>query len=195
MFDILTIVKTAGYLGVFAIIFAESGLLLGFFLPGDSLLFTAGFLASQGYLNIFILVPLLFFAAIGGDNLGYLIGKKFGPRVFNREESFFFHKKNVAVAEAFFAKHGVKSIILARFLPVVRAFIPVLAGVGNMDRKTFFLFDLLGGFIWAVCITLIGYFLGNLIPNIDKYLLPIIAVIILTSFIPTAIHIIKNRKC
>ncbi|OHB23073.1 MAG: hypothetical protein A3J67_02145 [Parcubacteria group bacterium RIFCSPHIGHO2_02_FULL_48_10b] len=194
MFDIIELVKAAGYFGVFAVIFAESGLLFGFFLPGDSLLFTAGFLASQGYLNIFILVPLLFFAAIAGDNLGYVIGKKIGPHVFSREESFFFHKKNIEIARAFFEKHGVKSIILARFLPVVRAIIPILAGVGKMDQKTFFMFDLLGGLIWGAGITLAGYFLGNLVPNVDKYLLPIIGTIILSSFLPTAIHIVKNRK-
>src|SRR3989338_8816620 len=193
-FDLTEILPTIGYLGIFAIVFAESGLLFGFFLPGDSLLFTAGFLASQGYLNIFILVPLLFFAAIAGDNLGYVIGKKIGPHVFSREESFFFHKKNIEIARAFFEKHGVKSIILARFLPVVRAIIPILAGVGKMDQKTFFMFDLLGGLIWGAGITLAGYFLGNLVPNVDKYLLPIIGTIILSSFLPTAIHIVKNRK-
>lgn len=194
MFDVIALVKAAGYFGLFGIIFSECGLLVGILLPGDSLLFAAGFLASRGYLNIFVLAPLLFIAAVAGDNFGYFIGRKTGPRVFNREESFFFHKDNAEKAKEFFEKYGVKSIILARFLPVVRTLVPVLAGVGRMDRRTFFLFDLLGGVLWSSGITLTGYFLGNLVPDIDKYLLPVVGAIIIISLLPMLLHVLKGKK-
>ena len=194
MFDLVSLVKTAGYFGLFTIIFSECGLLVGFFLPGDSLLFTAGLLASQGYLNIYVLAPLFFAAAVLGDNVGYWIGKKTGPHIFNREESFFFRKENVKIAEKFFSEHGAKSIVLARFIPVIRTFAPVLAGVGNMDYKIFFRFNLLGGFLWGMCITLAGFFLGSAIPNIDKYLLPIIVAIILTPLYPFVPHVVRKAR-
>ena len=135
--DLISLIKTAGYLGLFFIVFAESGLFIGFFLPGDSLLFTAGFLASQGYLNIWILAPLMFVAAVLGDNFGYAFGKKVGPALFNKEDSFLFHKDHLVKANDFYAKHGPKTIVMARFLPIVRTFAPILAGVGKMEYKTF----------------------------------------------------------
>lgn len=193
MFDLTSLIKSAGYVGLAAIVFAESGLLIGFFLPGDSLLFTAGFLASQGFLNIWILIPLLFVAAVVGDNVGYAFGKRMGPKIFKREDSLLFHQKHLLRAQLFFEKHGGKTIILARFIPVVRTFAPVLAGVGRMHYRTFMLFNLVGGFLWAVGLTCLGYFLGSAIPEIDKYLLPIIAAIIVLSVLPTAIHLLKDR--
>ena len=193
-FDLISLIKTAGYLGLFGIIFAESGLFVGFFLPGDSLLFTAGFLASQGVLNIWILAPLMFVAAILGDNFGYVFGQKVGPAIFKREDSIFFHKDHLERARVFYEKHGAKTLVLARFLPIVRTFAPILAGVGNMRYSTFLFYNFIGAALWALGLTWLGYFLGSTIPNIDKYLIPIILAIIVLSSLPTLIHIIKNRE-
>ena len=184
MFDIISIVKTAGYFGVFFIIFAESGLLLGFFLPGDSLLFTAGVLAAAGFLNIWFLLPLVFVAAVLGDNIGYFLGTMAGEKLFDREESFFFRRSNVEKAKAFFEKHGRRSIILARFVPVVRAFVPPIAGVGQMKYRKFLLSDIFGGALWACGLPILGYFLGKTVHDIDRYLLPIVGVIIIVSVLP-----------
>ena len=192
MFDLIHLLKTAGYLGLFGIIFAESGLFIGFFLPGDSLLFTAGFLASQGLFNIWILCMGTFISAVLGDNVGYSFGRKIGPMIFSKEDSLFFHKNNLDKAKAFYEKHGKKTIILARFLPGVRTFAPILAGVGKMDYSTFFSYNIIGGLIWAVGLPLIGYFLGNTVPNIDKYLIPIVLLIIFLSTTPTLYHILKD---
>jgi len=194
MFDLVDLIKAVGYLGLFGIVFAESGLFIGFFLPGDSLLFTAGFLASQGFLNIWLLAPLTFIAAILGDNFGYAFGKRVGPALFTRKDSILFHKDHLERARVFFEAHGAKTLILARFLPVIRTFAPILAGVGKMHYKTFFFYNVFGAVLWALGMTWLGYFLGNLIPNIDKYLIPIILAIIIVSTLPTAIHIIKNRE-
>src|SRR3989344_2857346 len=198
MFDLVALIKTAGYLGLFGIVFAESGLLIGFFLPGDSLLFTAGFLASQGYLNIWILAVLTFLGAILGDNFGYMMGKKFGPRVFRKEDSFLFNRDHMERARIFYEKYGGKTIVLARFLPVIRTFVPILAGVGNMKYKNFVFFNILGGFLWAVGMTWLGYFLGNIIPNADQYIVPIVIAIVILSSLPTIthflVHLIRNKK-
>ena len=193
-FDLTALIKAAGYLGLFGIVFAESGLLIGFFLPGDSLLFTAGFLASQGFLNIWLLIPLLFVAAVVGDSVGYSIGYRVGPRIFKRKDSIIFHKDNLEHANKFFEKHGGKTIILARFMPIIRTFAPMLAGVGRMSYKTFLAYNVIGGLLWAVGITLLGYFLGRTIPNVDKYLLPIIALILISSILPSFIHVIRDKK-
>ncbi|MBP9718221.1 DedA family protein [Candidatus Gracilibacteria bacterium] len=194
MFDIVELIKTVGYIGVTAIVFAESGLLIGFFLPGDSLLFTAGLLASQGYLNIYLLVPLCFAAAVFGDSVGYAFGKKMGPKIFNKKESRWFHPNHLERANAFFEKYGGKAIILARFMPVVRTFTPIVAGAGNMTYRKFVFNNVLGGFLWTFGLTLAGYFLGKSIPDIDRYLLPIIGGIILLSILPVVFHFIKERK-
>lgn len=194
MFDLVSLIKTAGYLGLFGIIFAESGLFIGFFLPGDSLLFTAGFLASQGFLNIWILAPLTFVAAILGDNFGYAFGRRVGPALFTREDSVLFNKDHLRRAKVFFEAHGAKTLVLARFLPVIRTFVPIVAGVGGMHYPTFFFYNVLGAVPWALGMTWLGYFLGNVIPNIDKYLIPIILAIVIISSIPTLFHIIKNRR-
>ncbi|MEK7502934.1 MAG: VTT domain-containing protein [Patescibacteria group bacterium] len=198
MFDLVALIKTAGYLGLFGIVFAESGLLLGFFLPGDSLLFTAGFLASQGYLNIWILAISTFFAAILGDNFGYAMGKKFGPKIFKKEDSFLFHRDHLERARVFYEKHGGKTIVLARFLPVIRTFVPILAGVGNMRYKDFVFFNIFGAVIWAIGMTWLGYFLGNTIPNADQYIVPIVIAIVILSSLPTIthflVHLIRNKQ-
>lgn len=195
-FDLPELIRTIGYFGVFLIVFLESGLLIGFFFPGDSLLFTAGFLASQGYLDIKILIAGCFIAAVAGDSIGYYIGKKLGPRIFTKDNSIFFQKKHLERAQKFYDKHGGKTIILARFVPVIRAFAPVVAGVGNMDYKKFVTYNLVGGVLWAIGVTLAGYYLGNFIPedDIDKYLLPIIGLIIIASILPGLHHILVDAE-
>lgn len=195
--DLTTILPTIGLIGVFAIVFAESGLLIGFFLPGDSLLFTAGFLASQNIFNIWHLAIVCFLGAVLGDSVGYLFGHKVGRRLFHRQDSIFFHKDHLAKAEAFYEKHGKKTIILARFMPIVRTFAPIVAGIGAMNYPVFLMFNIIGGFIWAVGLSLAGFWLGKAIPDVDKYLLPIIILIIVLSVLPQAVHILKdphNRK-
>lgn len=189
-----TILPAIGLLGIFAIIFAESGLLIGFFLPGDSLLFTAGFLASQGTFDIKVLTLICFIAAVAGDSVGYTIGHKLGRKLFRKKESFFFHPDHLIKAEKFYEKHGKKTIVLARFLPVVRTFAPIVAGIGNMDYKTFLSYNLIGGFLWAVLLPLSGFYLGKTIPDVDKYLVPIIIMIVVLSILPQAIHILKNAE-
>jgi len=195
--DLPVLIQTIGYLGIFLIIFAESGLFFGFFLPGDSLLFTAGLLASQGYFNIALLVFLITFAAILGDQIGYLFGIKIGPKIFTHDDSFFFKKKYITDAENFYQKHGKKAVLIARFVPIVRTFIPILAGVGKMHYVTFVTYNIFGGLIWGAGITLLGYFLGQQVPNVDKYLIPIILLIILISFLPAIFSYIygKINKC
>lgn len=193
-FDLVKILESIGYLGLFAIIFAESGLLVGVFFPGDSILFTAGFLASQGLFNIWLLVPMTFIAATLGVSVGYIFGHKVGKKLFQKEDSIFFHKKHLVRAQKFYEKHGGKAITIARFLPVVRTFAPIVAGMGDMNYKKFLAYNLLGAFLWAVCIPFAGYFLGSIIPGVDKYLLPIIAIIIILSVAPSIIHIVKERK-
>lgn len=194
MFDLTSFITAAGYAGVVAIVFAESGLLIGFFLPGDSLLFTAGFLASQGYFDVTLLSLFAFIAAVVGDSVGYSIGYRMGPKVFKREDSILFHRDHVARTQAFYEKHGGKAILLSRFLPVVRTFAPVMAGVGRMKYATFLSYNVIGGLLWAVGLTLLGYFLGTTIPNVDRYLLPIIVLIILLSVSPTLYHLLKDRE-
>lgn len=190
--DLKSLIQTIGYVGIFGIVFVESGLLVGFFLPGDSLLFTAGFLASQGFFDITLLAFGCFIAAVAGDSGGYYIGHKFGRRIFSKEDSVFFHKKHLITAEKFYEKHGGKTIILARFMPVVRTFAPVVAGVGKMNYFTFLTYNIVGGLLWAVGLTLAGYFLGSIIPNVDHYLLPIIGLIILLSISPAIYHAFKD---
>jgi membrane-associated protein len=192
MFDLVNIVKTGGYLALSAIIFAESGILIGLFLPGDSLLFTAGFLSSQGYLNIWVLLPLMFISAVLGDNVGYFFGKKVGPKIFEREDSFFFKKSYLLRSKVFFEQHGGKTLILARFIPIVRTFAPILAGVGEMGYRWFMINNLIGALLWAVGLALAGYILGQSVPNADKYILPIILGIVVLSLLPPTIKILKE---
>lgn len=187
--DLETAIKAIGLVGVGAIVFAESGLLIGFFLPGDSLLFTAGFLASQGFLDIWLLTVVVTVCAIVGDQVGYVFGKRVGPRLFNREDSIWFHRKHLERAHAFYEKHGGKAIVLARFMPIVRTFAPIVAGMGSMDYGRFVFYNVLGGLLWGVGVTWAGYFLGSLIPDVDKYLLPIIALIVIASVAPSVIHV------
>lgn len=194
--NLRVLIEQIGYLGVFFIIFAESGLLIGFFLPGDSLIFTAGFLASPvlGFFNIWYLLLGSWAAAILGDNVGYEFGKRVGTKLFTKEDSWLFHKKNLIKAQEFYEKHGGKAIIIARFMPVVRTFAPIIAGIGHMDHKRFTFFNFLGGTIWVWGLGLLGYFLGNIIPDVDKYLLPIVLVIVVLSVVPAVWHVLKENR-
>jgi membrane-associated protein len=192
--DLPELIKTIGYVGVFAIVFAESGLLIGFFLPGDSLLFTAGFLASQEILSLPVLLIGCAICAITGDSVGYAFGRRVGRRLFQRENSTFFKKKYLLAAESFYEKHGGKAIVLARFVPIVRTFAPIVAGIGEMEYRRFVSFNIIGGLLWAVGVTIAGYFLGSVIPDVDKYLLPILAVIIFVSLLPSIIHVLKDEE-
>lgn len=194
MLDIEAIIKTVGLLGVWGIVFAESGLLIGFFLPGDSLLFTAGFLASQGYIDITILSIGAFIAAVAGDNVGYSFGHRVGKRLFHRTDSIFFHKDHLLKAQAFYQKHGKKTIILARFVPIVRTFAPIVAGMGDMEYKTFFVFNLIGGLLWAVGLTVLGYVLGNSVPAVKEHIDAIVILIVIVSIAPSAYHVLKERS-
>lgn len=191
--DLLTVVQTAGYLGLFAIIFAESGLFFGFFLPGDSLLFTAGLVASQGALNIVLLLVLLALAAILGDTVGYWFGAKVGSALFRREDSFFFRKKHLERTREFYARYGSRAVVLSRFMPVVRTFTPILAGVGAMPYQTFLRYNILGALLWACGVTLLGYFLGGAVPDVESYLFPIVLAVIILSFLPIVWEILKER--
>jgi membrane-associated protein len=174
-----------GEIGLWLIIFAETGLLIGFFLPGDSLLFTAGLLASQGHLDIALVVIGCFVAACIGTEVGYTIGARLGPRLFRRPDSRFFKQEYVERTKDFFDRHGPKTIVLARFVPIVRTFTPVMAGVGTMRRRTFSLYNVIGALLWTVGVTMLGYALASTIgDSIDNYLLPLVALIILVSFIP-----------
>jgi membrane-associated protein len=180
------------YLALFLIVFAESGLFVGFFLPGDTLLFAAGFLASEHILNLPLLLILFFIAAVTGDTVGYKFGRKYGRKLFNKPDSRFFHQDNLQKAEAFYEKHGKSTIILARFIPVIRTFAPIVAGIGNMDYKTFLSYNIVGGFVWTVGVTLAGYFLGQIIPDIDKILLPVILSVIVISILSSLVHLRKK---
>ena len=187
-------IEGLGLLGIYAVIFAESGLFFGFFLPGDSLLFSAGLLASAGYFNIFYLFLGSFACAVAGDTVGYWTGQKLGPRIFSSPDSFFFNRKNLDKTSAFYAKYGKKTIVVARFVPIVRTFAPIMAGAGKMEYRTFGFYNLLGGLLWTGLMTWGGYLLGDLVPNIEHYVLPIIAGIILLSFMPIIKEFWANRS-
>lgn len=193
-FEILPLIKAIGIIGVFLFIFAESGLFFGFFLPGDSLLFTAGILASAGYFNVGLLFLGSFICAILGDSFGYYFGKKIGPKIFSKPDSFFWSKNNLNKTSKFFERHGDKAITLARFVPIVRTFTPIMAGVGQMKYKNFIFWNILGGFLWTGLMTFGGYFLGSYIKNVDKYILPIVLVIIFISFIPIALQFWRESR-
>lgn len=182
--------------GIAAIIFAESGLLIGFFLPGDSLLFTAGFLVQQSVINFDIhgLVAILFLAAVLGDNVGYAFGRRIGRRLFQRKESFLFRAENLAQAEAFYEKHGPKTIVIARFVPVVRTFAPIIAGISKMNYRTFLAYNMVGGFLWAVGLTYLGYFAGGVIEKYGINIEYVILGIIFISIAPPALHILREKK-
>lgn len=193
-FDLVRLIETVGYIGLFAIVFAESGLFFGFFLPGDSLLLTAGLLAAHGSLNLTILLLILPPAAILGDSVGYWFGRKVGPPIFSRENSLLFRRKNLLAAKAFYDKHGGKTIVLARFMPFIRTFAPIVAGAVEMSYPHFLFFNVFGGLLWSVGVTAAGYFLGESIPGIDNYFLLIVAAVIFVSALPSMIHVWREYR-
>jgi len=190
--ELTHLIETVGYLGLFGIVFAESGLLVGFFLPGDSLLFTAGILAAQGFFNFPVLLLVLFLAATTGDSVGYSFGHRVGRRLFTKK-SFLFHHENLEKAEKFYESHGKITIVLARFIPIIRTFAPVVAGIGKMDYRTFLAYNLIGGALWTIGVTSLGYYLGNLIPDVERYIIPFIVLVVIGSFVPPIYHIFQDK--
>ncbi len=203
-FDLVDIIINLGLIAILIVIFAESGLLIGFFLPGDSLLFTAGALFAAGILpgnlpiSIHLFIVLLFVAAVLGDTVGYWFGRKAGPSIFKKPDAKIFKQSHVQHAQGFYEKHGGKTIIMARFVPIVRTFAPIVAGVGKMEYRKFLTFNIFGGFLWTFGITYLGYFAGKAIiaagVDIDSVILPIVALIVFVSILPPAIEILKDKK-
>ncbi len=187
------LIKSLGYVFLFAIVFAETGLLVGFIFPGDSLLFIAGFVAAQGTLHIGVMIAVLILATILGDNAGFLIGSKAGPPLFSKPDGRVFKKKHLESAQKFYEKHGAKTLILARFVPIVRTFAPVVAGASGMEYRRFVFFDALGGIAWATSMSLAGYFLGN-IPIVKANLEKAVIGIIFLSILPVILHAIKEKR-
>jgi len=190
--DLAKLIEAVGYIGLSLIVFTESGLFFGFFLPGDSLLLTAGLLASQGKLELPILLIALPIAAILGDSVGYWFGKKTGPRIFSRDNSLLFRRKNLLAAQAFYDRHGGKTLVLARFMPFIRTFAPIVAGAVEMKYARFLLFNVAGGVLWGAGVTAAGYYLGQSIPDIDRYFLAVVAAVIVLSALPTLIHLARE---
>jgi len=188
-----TLIALLGIVGVIGVVFAETGLFFGFFLPGDSLLFTAGFLASQHQISFAWLLIGTFLAAVLGDTVGYAFGKKIGPTIFTKDNSLFFDKKHIARAQHFYEKYGKKTIILARFIPIIRTFAPVVAGIGNMTYRTFISFNIIGGLAWTELMLWLGFGFGSIIPNPDRYVIPAVLVIIVVSATPALREIFRKR--
>ena len=194
--DLPALVQWAGYVGLTLIIFAETGLLVGFFLPGDSLLVTAGLLAADPSfgLNVWLLGGILTVAAIVGDTVGYNVGKATGPRIFTREDSLFFHKDHLLKAQAFYEKHGGKTIIIARFMPIVRTFAPVVAGVGRMEYRSFVVYNVVGGVLWIWSMLLTGWILARTVPGVAKHVEKIILLVVFLSILPGIIAWVRERR-
>ncbi len=191
--DLPALIKWAGYFGLTAIVFAETGLLVGFFLPGDSLLVTAGLGAAKGFINVYALGLLLNIAAAVGNSFGYMIGRASGPRIFTREDSLLFNKKHVRRAQEFYARHGRKAIVLAQFMPIIRTFSPVVAGVGRMPYREFLIISVLGTIIWVWSMLFTGYFLGTYIPGIDEHIEILVLTVIFVSILPAIISWWRQR--
>jgi membrane-associated protein len=192
--DPVAMVQAGGYLGISLVIFAESGILLGIFFPGDSLLFAAGLLSAGGFFSFIPLVLLVVVSAILGDSAGYWFGKKVGDNLFTRPDSRFFKQEYVARTQKFFEQYGGRAIILARFVPIVRTIAPILAGVGTMTYRRFLSYNVIGGSVWGAGMVSLGYFLGSLIPSSEKYILPISLGIIILSFLPVILEYIRGRR-
>jgi membrane-associated protein len=190
------LISTFGLVGILAVVFAESGLLIGFFLPGDSLLFTAGLLVADGtYLHqpLWLMCLLVSVAAIAGDQTGYAFGRRFGPALFRRPDSRLFKQENLTRARAFFAKYGARSIVLARFVPIVRTFTPIVAGAGHMHYRTFLLYNVIGGAGWGCGVTILGYFLGQ-VAFVRNNIEVILVAIVVVSVVPIGIELLRGRR-
>ena len=192
--DVRGLVQTGGYIALAIIVFAETGLMIGFFLPGDSLLVTAGLFAAKGDLNIVFLNLLLMTCAIVGDATGYYIGKKLGPALFRKEDSLLFKKKHLIATHEFYERHGGKTIIIARFVPIIRTFAPVVAGMANMSYRRFAAFNIIGGIGWVFSMTMVGYSLLKIFPQAEKHIHIIIVVVIFVSLLPGIIEILRARR-
>ena len=188
------LVRWGGYVVLVAIVFTETGLLVGFFLPGDSLLITAGLVAATGALNIWWLNVLLAAAAIVGDSVGYAIGWRAGPRLFTRPKSLLFNPRHIERTRAFYARHGAKTIVIARFVPIVRTFAPVVAGIGQMEYRRFLFYNIAGGVGWVTSMTWAGYLLGQAVPNISDHIHIVVGIVILLSLIPIAVELVRERR-
>jgi len=188
------LVRWGGYAVLVAIVFVETGLLVGFFLPGDSLLITAGLVAATGSLNIWWLNVLLVAAAILGDSVGYAIGWRAGPRLFTRPKSLLFNPRHIDRTRAFYARHGAKTIVIARFVPIVRTFAPVVAGVGQMEYRRFLFYNVAGGVGWVTSMTWAGYLLGRTVPNINEQIHVVVIIVILLSLIPIVVELVRERR-
>jgi len=188
------LVHWGGYVVLVVIVFTETGLLVGFFLPGDSLLITAGLVAATGHLNIWWLNGLLILAAVLGDSVGYAIGWRLGPRLFTRPKSLLFNPRHVERTRAFYARHGAKTIVIARFVPIVRTFAPVVAGVGQMQYRKFVFYNVAGGVGWVTSMTWAGYLLGQVVPNIGERIHIVVAVVIVLSVIPIVVELLRERR-
>jgi membrane-associated protein len=194
VYSLDSLIQWGGYGVLFAIVFSETGLLIGFFLPGDSLLITAGVVAATGALNIWWLNALLIVAAVVGDSVGYAIGRRLGPRLFTREKSLLFNPAHVERTRRFYAKYGAKTIVIARFVPIVRTFAPVVAGVGQMEYRRFVFYNVTGGVGWVAGMTGAGYLMGQSIPNIGSYIHIVVPVVIVLSCIPIAVELLRERR-
>lgn len=192
--DFVELVRAGGLLMLFLIIFAESGMMVGFFFPGDTLLFSAGILAASGVLPIWLTIVVIAAAAIIGDNTGYHIGKHLGPKLFKKEDGLIFRKDLIMKAERFYEKYGTETMLVAHFVPVIRSFAPVTAGAGRMDYRQFIVYDAIGDIAWAASITLLGYYVGSRIPAVEHYIEPVLIGIILVTLIPTLYHTLKDPK-
>jgi membrane-associated protein len=188
MFDVAQIIQGGGLLLIALIIFAESGMFIGFFFPGDTLLLSAGVFAAQGKLDLASVIVVVSLAAIIGDNIGYLIGRRFGPTLFNKKDSIVFNKKHLDQSHAFFAKYGPEAMLIAHFIPVIRTFAPAAAGMSNMNHKRFIIYDAIGDIAWATLVTLIGYWFGTKIPDIDHYILFVVGLVVIATLLPTIYH-------
>lgn len=194
LYDVEAIIRWGGMAMICAIVFAETGLMVGFFLPGDSLLVTAGVFAAAGHLDVYSMLIMVSLCAVVGDQLGYFIGQKTGPALFTRENSLLFKRSHVLRAQAFYEKYGAKTIVIARFVPVVRTFAPVVAGVGQMNYRRFVRYNVFGGILWVACMILTGYLIGTVVPDINKHIHVVIAVVILLSVLPAIIEVMRSRR-
>jgi membrane-associated protein len=191
--NLVDLVRTGGYVVLFTIVFAESGVFFGFFLPGGSMLFVAGFLASQGTLDIVALVALTFVAAVLGDMFGYIFGYKVGPSLFRREESPLFKKSHLLKARAFYDRHGRRALIIARFMPVVRTFAPIVAGAVKISFRSFMVYNVSGAFLWIFLMVNLGYWLGSSLPDVDRYVTPIVVTIVFLSVLPGILQYVRTK--
>lgn len=192
--DTMAMLQTGSYVGLAFIVFAESGLLIGIFLPGDSLLFAAGLIASGGFFSLNPLIATVVVAAIIGDSVGYWFGAQAGSRLFNKEDSRFFKREYVERTERFYLAYGGRAVILARFLPIVRTLAPMLAGVSSMKYRTFLAYNVIGGLLWGAGMILLGFSVGSVIPNSEKYILPLTLIIVVLSFLPIIINLVRGKR-